>query len=188
MAKFPKNLTRPAGWENQHCDLLSDMHYILLILWSWVQCDLDWMFSSVPTRKVKRGEGIRVCPSDHVGDFVHDALLGQILPSMLAVSQSRHHFNSCRSDGEKKEEERKPNYENNIEIIFRLTPVLQQNLSFPLHCIDGHFISLPDQDIIPSQFFEELGDEAAAGTVTQGDGRHRGDFHHQLEAAQTAAD
>lgn len=62
------------------------------------------MFSWVPTRKVKGGEGIRFCPSDHVGDFVHDTLLGQILPSMLAVSQSGHHFNSCRSDEEKRKE------------------------------------------------------------------------------------
>lgn len=61
----------------------------------------------VPTRKVEGGEGICVCPSDHVGDFVHDSLLGQILPSMLAVSQSRYHLNSCRSDEE----------ENNMRII-----------------------------------------------------------------------
>lgn len=32
---------------------------------------------------------------------------------------------------------------------------------------------LPDQDIIACQFSKQLGDEAAVGTVTEGDGRHR---------------
>lgn len=41
----------------------------------------------------------------------------------------------------------------------------------------------PDQDIIACQLSKQLGNEAAVGTVTKGNGRHRRDFHHQLQRA-----
>lgn len=64
---------------------------------------------------------------------------------------------------------------------------LQGKCCFLLNCIDVLFRSLPNQDVISSQFFKELGYEAAGGAVTQGNGRHRRDFHHQLEVSKTAA-
>lgn len=56
-------------------------------------------FESVFTWKVEGRKRVHIGSSDHVGNLIHYTLLGQILATMLTVSQSGHHLNWCGPDG-----------------------------------------------------------------------------------------
>lgn len=49
------------------------------------------------TWQVETGEGIGIRGHNHVGYFIHDSLLRQVLTAMLAPSQTGDHLYSCRS-------------------------------------------------------------------------------------------
>lgn len=55
------------------------------------------------TRKVQGGKRVCIGSSDHVGNLIHYALLGQILATMLTVGQSGHHLNRRGPGGKRYE-------------------------------------------------------------------------------------